>query len=111
MGMGTVLPGYGNVRPIPVPEHTCDHIIMVLPVPMSCLNEHIAEAEGFVNLRAMMFNPHLAIGENYRTLSWIWYSKTGEELDKGFSTESCVLLYSEHNQELIYTMQTSTLSG
>lgn len=73
-------------------------------------DEHIVE-EGFVNLPAMTFNPHLAIGKGYRTLSWIWYSTTGEELDKGFSTESCALLYSEHNQELSYTMQTSALSG
>jgi hypothetical protein len=37
-GTGTVLPGYGNVRPVPVPEHTREHIITVLPVPVSCLS-------------------------------------------------------------------------
>jgi hypothetical protein len=36
-GTGTVLPRYGNVRPVPVPEHTHEHIITVLPVPVSCL--------------------------------------------------------------------------
>ena len=37
-GTGMVFPGYGNTQPIPIPEHTCDHIITVLPIPMSCLN-------------------------------------------------------------------------
>jgi hypothetical protein len=32
---GTVLPRYGNPEPIPIPEHTCDHIITGLPVPVS----------------------------------------------------------------------------
>ena len=73
-------------------------------------DEDIVE-EGFVNPPATTFNPHLAVGEGYRTLSWIWYSTTGEEFNKGFSTESCVSLYSEPNWELIYTMQTSVLGG
>ena len=37
MGKGTVLCGYDNLKPIPVPEHTCDQIITVLPVPVSYL--------------------------------------------------------------------------
>jgi hypothetical protein len=34
----TVLPGYSNLEPIPVPEHTRFRIHMVLPVPVSHLN-------------------------------------------------------------------------
>jgi hypothetical protein len=26
------------------------------------------------------FNPHLAVGEGHRTLSWIWYSTRNEEI-------------------------------
>ena len=37
-GMGTVWPRCGNVQPIPIPKHTRDHIITVLPIPMSCLS-------------------------------------------------------------------------
>jgi hypothetical protein len=35
--MGTVLLGYENPKPLPVPEHTRDHIVTVLPIPMSRL--------------------------------------------------------------------------
>ncbi len=38
--MGTVLLGYENPKPLPVPEHTRDHIVTVLPVPVSRLNQH-----------------------------------------------------------------------
>ena len=38
--MGTVLLGYENPKPLPVPEHTRDHIVTVLPVPVSRLNLH-----------------------------------------------------------------------
>jgi hypothetical protein len=34
---GTVLLRYRNLEPVPVPEGTCDLIIMVLPVPVSYL--------------------------------------------------------------------------
>ena len=37
------------------------------------------------------FNPQLATGEGTRTLSWIWYSTTGEELDNS-QTEACMSL-------------------
>ena len=37
--MGTVLLGYKNPKPLPVPEHTRDHIVTVLPVPVSRLLE------------------------------------------------------------------------
>jgi hypothetical protein len=37
---GTVLHGYGNLEPVPVPEHTRDHIITVLPVPLPCLTDN-----------------------------------------------------------------------
>ena len=46
MEKGTGLPGYGNPEPVPVPEHTRDHIFTVLPVPVSYLNMHsIGEEE------------------------------------------------------------------
>jgi len=35
VSMGTVSAQVRNPKPIPVPEHTRDHIISVLPVPMS----------------------------------------------------------------------------
>jgi hypothetical protein len=35
------------------------------------------------------FNPHLAVGEGYRTLSWIWYSTTGDEITNNVSTGAC----------------------
>jgi hypothetical protein len=37
MEKGTVLPGYGIPEPVPIPECTHDHIVTVLPIPMSCL--------------------------------------------------------------------------
>ena len=37
--MGTVLCGYKNSKPLPVPDHTRDKIITVLPEPVSHLNE------------------------------------------------------------------------
>ena len=52
-------------------------------------NEHVAE-EDFVNVPVMTFNPHLAIGEGYRTLSWVWYSTIGKELGNGKSMIACV---------------------
>ena len=39
VGKGTVWLGYGHPKPVPVPEHTRDHIITVLAVPVSCLNK------------------------------------------------------------------------
>jgi hypothetical protein len=41
---GMVLPGYGNPIPVPVPMHTRDRIITVLPVPMSLLRGDWVEA-------------------------------------------------------------------
>ena len=40
--MGTVLLGYENPKPLPVPEHTRDHIVTVLPVPVSRLTSSCA---------------------------------------------------------------------
>ena len=37
MDKGTVLPGFGKLKPVPVPEHTRDLIVMVLPIPVSYL--------------------------------------------------------------------------
>jgi hypothetical protein len=34
---GMVLPGYGNLKPVPIFKHTRFRIYTVLPVPMSCL--------------------------------------------------------------------------
>ena len=39
-------------------------------------------------LPSTQFIPGLARGEGRRTLSWIWYSTTGEEINEG-ETESC----------------------
>ena len=44
---GTVLPGYGNPEPVPVPERTRDHIITGLPVPVSLLNRNGVEESRF----------------------------------------------------------------
>ena len=41
-------------------------------------------------LPSTKFISGLAIGEGQRTLSWIWYSTTGEELERG-ETEACLL--------------------
>jgi len=38
MEKGMVLPRYGNPEPVPIPKCTHDHIIMVLPIPVSCLS-------------------------------------------------------------------------
>ena len=55
-------------------------------------DEHIAE-EDFVNVPITTFNPHLAIGEGYRTLSWVWYLTMGKELGDGKSTIACASHY------------------
>jgi len=64
---------------------------------MAGLDNERVDGEGSFTLPVTTFNPHLAIGEGYRTLSWIWYSTTGTELHKGFSTEAYASLFSEHN--------------
>jgi hypothetical protein len=46
------------------------------------------------NVPAGTFNPHLAVGEGYRTLSWIWYSMTGDEINNSVSTGACKYLVS-----------------
>ena len=64
--MGTVLLGYENPKPLPVPEHTRDHIVTVLPIPVSRLIERRAEAEGitfnaaWARLHCMPHTVHLA---------------------------------------------------
>jgi hypothetical protein len=55
-------------------------------------DKHVAE-EDFVNVPITTFNPHLAIGEGYRTLSWVWYSATGKELGNGKSMIACASHY------------------
>ena len=37
------------------------------------------------------FHATLAVGEGHRTLSWIWYTTTGKEVDSGLLTEACEL--------------------
>ena len=32
------------------------------------------------NLPRTLYNPHLAVGEGHRTLSWIWYSTGTSEI-------------------------------
>lgn len=62
---------------------------------MAGMEEYHATEEGTIdNVPAGTFNPHLAIGEGYRTLSWIWYSTTGDEINKGVSTGACKYLVS-----------------
>ena len=33
-----------------------------------------------------LFTPHLAVGEGHRTLSWIWYSTSNDEILGNTST-------------------------
>jgi len=40
------------------------------------------------DLPAMTLNPYLALGEGHRTLSWIWYGTTVEEVSDS-QTEAC----------------------
>jgi len=35
---GTVLHGYAKLKPAPIPEHTRDLIVTVLPIPVPCLS-------------------------------------------------------------------------
>lgn len=62
---------------------------------MAGVQEYQATKESTIdNLPAGTFNPHLAVGEGYRTLSWIWYSTTGDEISSGVSTGACEYLVS-----------------
>jgi hypothetical protein len=40
------------------------------------------------DLPPTLFNPHLAVGEGHRTLSWIWYSTRNEEIMDDTMTQS-----------------------
>ena len=51
MAKGTGLPGYSNPEPVPVPEHTRDRIITVLPVPVSYLNDIMCQYYKRLRLR------------------------------------------------------------
>jgi hypothetical protein len=56
---------------------------------MAGVKESQMTEEGmFDNIPATTFNPHLAVGEGYRTLSWIWYSTTGDEINSS-TTGAC----------------------
>jgi len=60
---------------------------------MAGMEEFPMPEEGmFDNVPAATFNPYLAVGEGYRTLSWIWYSTTGDELNNSVSTGACKFL-------------------
>jgi hypothetical protein len=60
---------------------------------MARLDDKCVADEDFVNVPIMTFDPHLAIGEGYRTLSWVWYSATGKELGNEKSMIACVSHY------------------
>lgn len=49
----------------------------------------LGELDGIEDLPATTATPHLAVGEGHRTLSWIWYSTTGEEFDSNAFAEAC----------------------
>jgi hypothetical protein len=40
------------------------------------------------DLPPTLFNPHLAVGEGHRTLSWIWYSTSNEEITGDTMTQT-----------------------
>ena len=52
------------------------------------------DAEKLVSTPVVRFDPRLALGEGWRTLSWIWYSVSEQDL-QGASTEmdagECIL--------------------
>ena len=43
---------------------------------ISALDDRLGHSE----LPPTLFNPHLAVGEGHRTLSWIWYSTSNDEI-------------------------------
>jgi hypothetical protein len=47
------------------------------------------------NLLPTIFNPHLTVGEGHRTLSWIWYSTSNNEIigDKTSRIGSCKCIF------------------
>ena len=54
---------------------------------MAGVREYQATEEGVADdVPSSTFSPHLAVGEGYRTLSWIWYSTTGDEITNNVST-------------------------
>ena len=54
---------------------------------MAGVTEYQATKEGVAdNIPSLTFSLHLAVGEGYRTLSWIWYSMTGDEITNNVST-------------------------
>jgi hypothetical protein len=62
---------------------------------MAGMKEFQMTEEGmFDNVPAATFNPNLAVGEGHRTLSWIWYSTTGHEINSSVSTGACKYLLS-----------------
>jgi len=62
---------------------------------MAGMKDHqMSEEDMTDNVPAGTFNPHLAVGEGYRTLSWIWYSTTGGEINNGVYTGACKYLVS-----------------
>jgi hypothetical protein len=56
---------------------------------MAGVQEYQVTEDMINNVPTGTFNPHLAVGEGYRTLSWIWYSTTGGEINDGVSTGAC----------------------
>jgi histone H3/H4 len=63
-----------------------------------------------------LFNPHLAVGEGNRTLSWIWYSTSNDEILGDTTTRigTCkflFLIYYQSISTLINFIQTFVWSG
>jgi hypothetical protein len=57
---------------------------------MAGVREYQMAEEGMANdVPTLTFNPHLVVGEGHRTLSWIWYSTTGDEITNNVSTGAC----------------------
>jgi hypothetical protein len=62
---------------------------------MAGMKEYEMSEDGMIDIDdvpSTTFNPHLAVGEGYRTLSWIWYSTTGDEINNSVSTGACKYL-------------------
>ena len=47
------------------------------------------QKDNFDDLPETSFDPKLAVGEGHRTLSWIWYTTSSEEVDNDRFTEAC----------------------
>ena len=53
---------------------------------MAGLSTTSGASEDNQDLPLTFFNPHLAVGEGHRTLSWIWYSTSNDEIGDNLNT-------------------------